>query len=155
MNSFAPFTRRKFLSNASRFGALYAVAGSIPFPALAATIAPSLLDDPRVSQTPVADAGFASVRKIGDGLYATISDTSKGFVTICNGGFLVGKESSLLLEAYGSAPGAAFQMDAYRKITKVPATDALLTHYHFDHSMGSSYYGANGIQLWGHAAIPK
>jgi len=155
MNSFAPFTRRQFLSNASQFGALCSLTGAIPFPALASSLAPSLLDDPRVSQTPVADAGFASVRKIGDGLYATISDTSKGFVTICNGGFLVGKESSLLLEAYGSAPGAAFQMDTYRKVTKVPASNALLTHYHFDHSMGSSFYGANSIQLWGHAAIPK
>src|SRR5258708_36528998 len=155
MTSFAPFTRRQFLSNASQFGALYALAGAIPFPALASSLAPSLLDDPRVSQTPIADAGFASVRKIGDGLYATISDPSKGFVTICNGGFLVGKDAGFLLEAYGSAPGAAFQMETYRKVTKVPAPNALLTHYHFDHSMGSSYYGPNSIQLWGHAAIPK
>src|SRR5258706_9723748 len=155
MTSFAPFTRRQFLSNAFQFGSFYALAGAIPFPALASSIAPSLLDDPRVSQTPIADAGFASVPKIGDGLYATISDTSKGFVTICNGGFLVGKDAGFLLEAYGSAPGAAFQMETYRKVTKVPAPNALLTHYHFDHSMGSSYYGANGIQLWGHAAIPK
>jgi cyclase len=151
MNSIAPFNRRQFLSNASRFSALYAFASSLPLPAFAFAIA----DDPRVSQTPVADAGFASVRKIGDGLYATISDTSKGFATICNGGFLVGKDAGLLLEAYGSAPGAAFQMDTYRKITKVPAPNALLTHYHFDHSMGSSFYGANGVQLWAHAAVPK
>src|SRR5258708_12529044 len=155
MTSFAPFPRSQFLSNASQFGALSPLAGAIPFPALASSIAPSLHDDPRVSQTPIADAGFASVRKVGDGLYATISDTSKGFVTICNGGFLVGKDAGFLLEAYGSAPGAAFQMETYRKVTKVPAPNALLTHYHFDHSMGSSYYGANGIQLWGHAAIPK
>ena len=151
MNSFAPFNRRQFLSNASRFGALYALAGSLPLPAFASAVA----DDPRVSQTPIADAGFASVRKIGDGLYATISDTSKGFTTICNGGFLVGKDAGLLLEAYGSAPGAAFQMDAYRKVTQVPAPNALLTHYHFDHSMGSSFYGANGIQLWAHSAVSK
>ena len=143
MNSIAPFNRRQFLSNASQFTALYALAGSIPFSALASSVA----DDPRISQTPIADAGFASIRKIGDGLYATISDTSKGFVTICNGGFLVGKDASLLLEAYGSSPGAAFQMDAYRKVTQLPATNALLTHYHFDHSMGSSVYGANGVEI--------
>ena len=151
MNSIAPFTRRQFLSNASRFSALYAFAGSIPLPALAS----SLADDPRVSQTPIADAGFASVHKIGDGLYATISDTSKGFTTICNGGFLVGKDAGLLLEGFGSPRGAAFQMDAFRKVTQAPAVGALDTHYHFDHTMGNSFYGANGIQLWGHAAIPK
>jgi glyoxylase-like metal-dependent hydrolase (beta-lactamase superfamily II) len=151
MNSFAPFNRRQFLSNASRFSALYALASTVPFPAFSSSIA----DDPRVSQTPVADAGFASVRKIGDGVYATISDTSKGFTTICNGGFIVGKDAGLLLEGFGSAPGAAFQMDAYRKVTKVPAPNALLTHYHFDHSMGSSFYGASGIQLWAHATVSK
>src|SRR2546428_2327181 len=35
-------------------------------------------DDARVSETPLVDKGFASVRKIGNGLYATISDLSKG-----------------------------------------------------------------------------
>jgi len=30
---------------------------------------------------------------------------------------------------------------------------ALDTHYHFDHSLGNSYYGANGIPLWAHAGV--
>jgi glyoxylase-like metal-dependent hydrolase (beta-lactamase superfamily II) len=151
MNSIAPFSRRQFLSDASRFSALYALAGALPLPAFAASVA----DDPRVSQTPVADAGYAAVLKIGDGLYATISNPAKGLTTICNGGFLVGKDSALLLEAYGTPGGAAFQMDTFRKVTQVPAPNALLTHYHFDHSMGSAFYGANGISLWAHAAVPK
>src|SRR5262249_45208474 len=94
----APYTRRQFLSDTSLFAAFYAFAGALPFPALASPLA----DDPRVSQTPIADAGYAAVHKIGDGLYATISNTSKGFVTISNGGFLVGKESALLLEGFGT-----------------------------------------------------
>lgn len=151
MNSVAPFTRRQFLSDASRFSALYALAGALPLPAFAATAA----DDPRVSQTPIADAGYAAVRKIGDGLYATISDTSKGFVTICNGGFLVGKDAGLLVESFGTPAGAAFQMDAYRKTTQTPATGALLTHYHFDHSTGNSFYGANSIPIWAHSTVSK
>jgi len=151
MNSFAPFTRRQFLSDTSRFAVLYTLAGALPLPVLATSVA----DDPRISQTPIADAGYASVGKIGDGLYATISDTSKGFTTICNGGFLIGKDAGLLLEGFGSPAGAAFQMDAYRKATQNPATGALLTHYHFDHSMGNSFYGGNGISLWAHAAVSK
>ena len=151
MNSIAPFTRRQFLSTASRFTALYALAGTIPFPAFAS----SLSDDPRIAQTPIADAGFASVRKIGDGLYATISNPAKGFTTICNGGFLFGKDAGLLLEGYGTPPGAAFQFDAFRSVTQVPAVGALDTHYHFDHSMGNSFYGAHGLQLWGHSAVAK
>jgi len=147
----APFSRRSFLSHASCFGAFYAFAHTITLPALAS----SLADDPRIAQSPLVDAGFASVRKVGDGLYATISDTSKGFTTICNGGFLIGKDAALLLEGFGTPAGAAFQWDALRKVTKVPATRALDTHYHFDHSLGNSFYGANGVQLWGHASVSK
>jgi glyoxylase-like metal-dependent hydrolase (beta-lactamase superfamily II) len=151
MTFVAPSSRRQFLSDASRFSTLYAVAGALPLPAFTK----SLSDDPHVSQTPIADAGYASVRKIGDGLYATISDTSKGFATICNGGFLVGKDAGLLLEAFGTPRGAGFQMDSFLKTTQVPAVGALLTHYHFDHSVGSCFYGANGIQLWAHSSVSK
>src|SRR5258708_39752260 len=89
-----PFSRRSFLVKASCFGAFYAVAKLIPLPTLAAELA----DDSRVSATPIVDKGFASVRQIGNGLYATISNLSKGNTTICNGGFLAGKDGALLIE---------------------------------------------------------
>lgn len=147
----ASFSRRDFLTHASCFGAFYAFAHTITLPALAS----SLADDPRIAQTPLVDAGFASVRKVGDGLYATISDTSKGYTTLCNGGFLIGKDAALLLEGFASPMGAAFQMETLRKVAQVPAAGALDTHYHYDHSLGNSFYGANGIQLWGHASVSK
>jgi cyclase len=127
------------------------VAKLIPLPALAEELAV----DSRVSPTPIVDKGFASVRKIGDGLYATISDTSKGFTTVCNGGFLAGKDGALLIEGYTTPGGAAFQMDALRMVSQVPVKGALDTHYHFDHSMGNSFYGANGVPLWAHATTAK
>jgi glyoxylase-like metal-dependent hydrolase (beta-lactamase superfamily II) len=145
------FSRRRFLTQASYFGAFYAIAGAIPLPGLAA----SLSDDPRIAATPIVDAGFASVRKIGAGAYATISETSKGLTTMCNGGFVVGKDAALLLEGFVTPNGAAFQMDALRKVSQAPAAGALDTHYHFDHSCGNSFYGANGIQLWAHASVGK
>jgi len=142
-------SRRSFIASAASFGAFYAAAQLIPLPALAAELA----GDARVSQTPIVDKGFAAVSKIGDGLYATISDPSKGLQTMCNGGFLAGKDSALLLEGFVSPAGAAFQMDALRLVSQVPVKGALDTHYHFDHSLGNSYYGANGIPLWAHAAV--
>ena len=72
------FSRRKFLAQTSCFGAFYAVAKLIPLPALTETV----LADSRLSQTPIVDKGFASVRKVGEGLYATISDPSKGYTTL-------------------------------------------------------------------------
>src|SRR6266849_3442289 len=112
-------------------------------------------DEARLSETPLVDKGFASVRMIGNGLYATISDPSKGNTTLCNGGFLTGKDSALLIEGFTTAAGAAFQMDALRMVSQVPVKGALDTHYHFDHSMGNSFYGANGVQLWAHASAAK
>lgn len=147
----AAFSRRQFLTQASGFGAIYSLASAFPFFALAS----SLRDDPRISQTPIVDAGFASVRKIGDGLYATISDPSKGLSTMCNGGFLFGKDAALLVEGFVTAAGAAFQMDTLRRVSQAPAAGALDTHYHYDHSLGNAFYGANGIQLWAHARVPQ
>jgi cyclase len=145
------FSRRRFIAQTSCFGAFYAVAKLIPLPALAETLGV----DSRVSQTPIVDKGFASVRKIGNGLYATISDPSKGNTTLCNGGFLAGKDGALLIEGFTTPAGASFQMDALRTVSPVPVKAALDTHYHFDHSMGNAFYGANGVPLWAHAAAAK
>jgi cyclase len=147
----AGYSRRRFLAHASGVGTFYAIAHALPLSAMAS----SLSDDPRIAATPLVDAGFASVRKIGEGAYATVSDTSKGLRTMCNGGFVFGKDAALLIEGFVTASGAAFQMEALRKVSQVPAAGGLDTHYHFDHSAGNSFYGANGIQLWGHATAGK
>ena len=52
-----PFSRRSFLAKTSYFGALYAAAKLLP-------MAAELAGDTRVSQTPLVDKGFASVRKM-------------------------------------------------------------------------------------------
>lgn len=108
-------SRRNFLTQASCFGAFYHFAARVPLLGLPSRLA----DDARIS-APIVDKGFASVRKIGDGLYATISDSSKGYVTVCNGGLLVGKDSALLLEGFATAAGAAFQMETLRTISQAP-----------------------------------
>jgi len=145
------FSRRRFLAQTSCFGAFYALAKLIPLPALAETVGA----DSRVSPTPIVDKGFASVRKIGNGLYATISDPTQGNTTLCNGGFVVGRDGALMIEGFTTPAGAAFQMDALRMVSQAPVQTALDTHYHFDHSMGNAFYGAKGVPLWAHAAAAK
>lgn len=144
-------TRRSFLAQASYLSAMYAASGLIPLRALAG----SLADDSRIAANPIVDKGFASVRKIGNGLYATISDASKGLETMCNGGFLVGSDGAMLLEGYVSPAGATFQMETLRSVSQAPIKGALDTHYHFDHSLGNAVYGANGVPLWSHPDTPK
>src|SRR5438309_3856176 len=146
-----PFSRRRFLAGTSCFGAFYALARLIPVPGLAADV----LADARVAEVPLVDKGFASVRKIGEGLYATISDPSKGTTTYCNGGFLVGRDAALLVEAFTTPSGASFQLDALRSVSQAPVKGALDTHYHFDHSMGNAFYGAKGIEVWAHPAVAR
>lgn len=148
----AAVSRRQFLAQAGSLSSFYSLAGAIRVASFASG---GLLDDPRIAQTPVVEAGFASVRKIGEGAYATISDPSKGITTMCNGGFLFGKDGALLIEGFVNPAGAAFQLDTFHKIAQVPVVGALDTHYHFDHSLGNSFYGGNGIPLWGHTAVAK
>lgn len=147
----SPVSRRAFVAGTSSFAAFYSMAKLFPLPALAA----EWQADSRLSQTLVVDKGFASVRKVGNGLYATISDTSKGIQTMCNGGFLAGKDSALLIEGFVGPAGAAFQMDAFRSVSQVPVKAAFNTHYHFDHSTGNSFYGANNVPVWAHAAVAR
>jgi glyoxylase-like metal-dependent hydrolase (beta-lactamase superfamily II) len=149
--SAASVSRRDFIARAASMGALYSSAMYFPLTALSE----SLGANSRISQAPVVDKGFAAVRKIGNGLYATISDASKGFQTVCNGGFLAGKDSALLIEGFISPAGAAFQMDALRMVSQAPVKAALETHYHYDHSFGNAFYGANGIPLWSHPAVAE
>src|SRR5258708_23311720 len=144
-------SRRNFLAQASYLGAMYAAASMIPLRALAGKLA----QDPRISAARVVDKGFGSVRKIGNGLYATISDASKGLQTMCNGGFLVGTDGAMAIEGFVSAAGAAFQLETLQSISQVPIKGALDTHYHFDHSMGNAVYGAHGIPLAAHPATGK
>jgi glyoxylase-like metal-dependent hydrolase (beta-lactamase superfamily II) len=139
-------TRREFLVKGGALGAAVALSGMMPLRA-------ALAADARVAQTPLVDKGFAAVRKIGEGLYATISDESKGIQTMCNGGFLAGKDAALLIEGYVTTAGAAFQYDALRLASQVPVKAALNTHYHFDHSLGNAVYGAKDIPVWAHAKV--
>jgi cyclase len=143
-------SRRNFLAGASSLGALYAASKFAPLPALAQP----LFDDPRIAKQPLADKGFASIRKIGDGLYATIADRSKGLQARCNGGFLIGRDAALMVEGFQTTIGSQFQLDTLRSVTQLPVRAALNTHWHFDHTLGNSVYGGAGIPIWAHIDVP-
>src|ERR1700737_5640758 len=116
-----PFSRRSFLAGTSSMGALYVTRKFAPLPAFAEPLA----DDPRIAKQPIADKGFASIRKIGDGLYATIADRSKGLQARCNGGFLIGRDAAILVEGFQSTTGSSFQLETLRTVTQVPVRAAI------------------------------
>src|SRR5580692_10423971 len=153
MNNFSnSFSRRKFLGGATSLGALYAASNfALPLPSLAEP----MLDDPRIAKQPLADKGFASIRKIGNGLYATIADRSKGLQARCNGGFLIGRDAALIFEGFQTTAGASFQLETLRTVTQLPVRATINTHWHFDHTLGNSVYGGAGIPIWAHADVPS
>jgi cyclase len=141
-NPFLSCSRRGFLARSAQLAAC-AAAQLLPLEVRAA--------DSRVAERPVADRGFASIRKIGEGIYATISDRTKGLQTRSNGGFIIGRDAALLVEGFQTPIGAAFQVETYKSVSKVPIRAAIDTHFHFDHSLGNSYYGGLGLAVWAHA----
>ena len=147
MKAINSLTRRRFLASTSCLGAALAFGKYLPLPALGEEIA----QDARLGKPLLADKGFASVRPIGDGVYATISDFTKGLTTLSNGGFVVGKDAVLLVEGFLTPPGATFQLETLRSVTQAPVRGAVDTHYHFDHSFGNAAYGAAGIPVWAHS----
>src|SRR2546426_12254037 len=44
-------------------------------------------------------------------------------------------------------------MDTLRTLSQVPVRAALDTHYPFDHSLGTPFYGAQSIPVWAHARV--
>jgi len=141
-------TRRAFVTGASLTGAAWA-AQHYALPACAA----GLPQGTPAPGAPLVDRGFASARKLVEGVYAVISDTSKGLDTMCNGGFVFGSEAALVWEGYVSPKGAAFQMETLRMVTQVPVRAAIDSHYHFDHSLGNGQYAAAGIPIWAHERV--
>lgn len=142
-------SRRRFLAGASSLGAVYTAWNFAPLSALA----PPLVDDPRIAQQPIVDKGYASIRKIGEGLYATIADRTKGLQARCNGGFLVGRDAAMLIEGLNTTIGAQMQLDTLRTVTQLPVRAAIDTHWHFDHTLGNPVYGGAGIPIWAHADV--
>jgi len=142
-------TRRTFLRGASLAGAAVAVGGYVPSSWARSPQGAAQIN----AQAPIVDKGFASVRKVGEGVYAVISDTSKGFDTLCNGGFVAGKDAALLWEGYGSPKGAAFQLEMLASVSKAPVKAAIDSHYHFDHTLGNSQYAAARIPIWAHEKV--
>jgi len=103
---------------------------------------------------PLIDRGFARVSKLADGVYVTIADPSKGSQCLSNGGILVGRERTLLVEGHFQPAGAALEIEAAGMLSKAPILGAVNTHFHLDHTFGNQRYADRRIPIMAHQSAP-
>ena len=84
------------------------------------------------------------------GLSQLGSSQNQNFIS--NAGFVITPESVVVIDALGS-PRLAERLTAeIRKLTPLPISDVILTHYHADHIYGLQYFKTLGARITAHAA---
>jgi glyoxylase-like metal-dependent hydrolase (beta-lactamase superfamily II) len=74
---------------------------------------------------------------------------------ISNAGFVITPTSVVVIDALGS-PRLAERLTAeIRKLTPLPISDVILTHYHADHIYGLSYFKTMGAHITAHEAAKE
>ena len=87
--------------------------------------------------TVVAEAPWARIERIHDGVWAIVSTPlGKDWTTLCNGGIVAGTERVLIVESFARPEGAAWAASQALALAGRRPTDVVITHYHGDHSNG-------------------
>jgi glyoxylase-like metal-dependent hydrolase (beta-lactamase superfamily II) len=89
---------------------------------------------------------WGRLEEVGPGMWALVSTPLAGprgsdaWRTVCNGGIIAGRDEVLLVEAFATPEGAAWLAAAAERLTGRPATLAVVTHFHGDHTGGIAAY---------------
>jgi glyoxylase-like metal-dependent hydrolase (beta-lactamase superfamily II) len=76
------------------------------------------------------------------------STANKGFMS--NAGFVVTADQVVVFDALGSVPLGEAMIAAIHKITPLPITLVVVSHYHADHFYGLQAFKAVGAEVWAH-----
>ena len=76
------------------------------------------------------------------------SSTNQNFIS--NAGFIVTPAGVVVVDALGSPVLAAKLLAQIRRITPLPVTHVIVTHYHADHIYGLQVLQAAGAKVWAH-----
>ncbi len=108
---------------------------------------------------PALAAAAAEVTEVAPGLFvrpgvhemATASNKN----SICNTGFVVGREAVAVIDPGGSLADGRALREAIRARTALPIRHVILTHIHPDHILGSPAFAGDHPEFIGHAALPQ
>jgi cyclase len=88
---------------------------------------------------------FGNLERIGDGIWALVSNPLGGDrTTISNGGLIAGRDAVLAIEGFNQPQGALWLANKSRELTGRWPTHVVLTHYHADHANGVAGYLSGG-----------
>jgi len=102
----------------------------------------------------VVDKGFGRVERLTDDLAVTLAHPEKGPGCLSNGGVIIGREATLLVEGHFRPDGAALEIEAARMLSRKPIHGAVNTHFHLDHTFGNIGYAREGIPILAHEQVP-
>ncbi len=78
------------------------------------------------------------------------SSANQNFIS--NSAFVVTRTGVVVIDGLGSPALASRMLSAIKKITPLPVTEVLVTHYHADHIYGLQVYKAQGARIVAHRA---
>ncbi len=85
-----------------------------------------------------------------EGLSALGTSANQNFIS--NAAFVVTPAGVVVIDALGSPALADHLMDEIRKVTPLPVTHVIVTHYHADHIYGLQAFKAKGAHIIAHRA---
>ena len=93
-----------------------------------------------------------AVNEVAPGVFAAIADPDDPRAG-GNGGFVIGAEAVLVVDASGSPEGAERLLAEIRSRTKLPVRFAVLTHFHSDHMGGAAVLAKAGAAVVAHENV--
>ena len=99
-----------------------------------------------------ADPWF-TLNKIGPGVWAAVDNPNAKQRSYANAGVVVGDDGVIVIDTLTGDEAAGHFLGEIRKLTSLPLTFAVNTHYHGDHVAGNRVFSESGARILAHRNV--